>query len=152
MGPPSLSCHFAIFPPPKRAMRLVPSSPFLILCHLSISPLLVCVVPFSSHHPLITYHVSHVSLPLKCAHFISSPAPPLISFFHVSSPVTSHTPHHFICHPHSFSATTPIMRPLLCTGLHAYSSGRSANPGGNAKGLPRRRSAKLAGPSSILVK
>jgi hypothetical protein len=84
-------------------------------------------------------------------HLISYP-PPLISFHRVSSPITSLTPHHFISHPHSFDATTPVMCPILRTGLRAYSSGRSANPGGSAKGLPRSKGAELAEPSSIPMK
>jgi hypothetical protein len=156
VGPPSLSCHLAICSPPDRAMRLAPFSPFLILRHLSISPLLVRVVPFPSHHPLTTCHVSR-SLPRQpptkaCPLYLISCPPPLISFRHVSSPVTSLTPHHFISHPHSFGATTPVMHPILRAGLHAYSSGRSANPGGSAKGLPRRKGAELARPSSIPMK
>jgi hypothetical protein len=94
----------------------------------------------------------HVSLSLKHAHYISSPPPPLIAFHHVSSPVTSLTPHHFLSHPHGFGATTPIMRPILRAGLHAYSSGRSANLGGSARGLPRPKGAELAGPFSIPMK
>jgi hypothetical protein len=137
-------------------MRLAPFSPFLILRHLSISPLLVHVVPFPSHHPLTAYHVSRSfprQPPTKSVPIISHLLPPpLIAFRHVSSPVTSLTPRHFLSHPHSFGATTPVMRPILRAGLHAYSSGHSADPGGSAKGLPRHRSVDLVGPSSIPMK
>ena len=75
--------------------------------------------------------------------------PPLISFRHVSSPAASLTPRHLLSHPHSFGATTPVMCHILCAGLHVYSSGYSANPGGSTKGHPHPRGAELAGPSSI---
>jgi hypothetical protein len=155
-APPFLSCNLSICPPPNCAMRLAPFSPFLILRHLSISPLLVCVVPFPSHHPLTPCHVSH-SLPhqppTKNVPIISHLLPPpLISFYHMSSPATSLTPHHFISHPHSFGATTPVMCPILRASLHAYSSGHSTNPGGSVKGLPHPKGAELAGPSLIPMK
>jgi hypothetical protein len=94
----------------------------------------------------------HVSLPLKCAHYVSSPASSTYFLLPCVSPVTSLTPHHFMPRPHSFGATTPVVRPILRAGLHAYSSGRSANPGGSMKGHPRPRGAELAGPSSIPMK
>jgi hypothetical protein len=94
----------------------------------------------------------HVSLPLKCAHYVSSPASSTYFLLPCVSPVTSLTPHHFMPRPHSFGATTPVVRPILRAGLHAYSSGRSANPGGSMKGRPRPRGAELAGPSSIPMK
>jgi hypothetical protein len=78
MGPPFLSCHLAICSPPHHAMRFDPFSPSSSpdicpsplswsmgsLPHLIIgSPPAMCPAPF------------HVSLPLKRAHYISSPAP-----------------------------------------------------------------------------
>jgi hypothetical protein len=54
-----------------------------------------------------------------------------------------------LSHPHNFGVTTPVMRPILRVGLHAYLSGRSTNPCGNVKGPPRLKSVELAGPSSI---
>jgi hypothetical protein len=153
-GAPLLLCHPAICSPPDRAMRLAPFSPssssdicpsplfwsMWSLSHLIIhSPPAMCPALF------------HVSLPLKCAHYISSPAPSAYCLPPCVFPCNlSHT-HHFISHP-SFGVTTPVMRPILRAGLHAYSSGRSANPGGSAKGLPRPKSVELAGPSSIPMK
>ena len=75
--------------------------------------------------------------------------PLLISFRHVSSPVTSLTPHHFMPRSHSFGATTPVMHPILRVGLHTYSLGRSTYPGGSVKGIPRRQGDELVGPSPI---
>ena len=132
-------------------MRLAPFNPFLILRHLFISPLLVCVVPFPSHHPRATCHASHSPSTMCLLYLISYPLP-LISSHHVFSPVTFLTPHHLILHPHSFDVTTPFMRPILCAGLHAYPLSCSTNPGGSTKGLPHCRSVELAGPSSIPMK
>jgi hypothetical protein len=94
----------------------------------------------------------HVILPLKCAHYV--PSPTSFDYFLLTcvSPVTSLTPHHFMPLPHSFFTTTPIACPILRAGLHTYSSGRSANPGGSMKGHSRPRGAELAGPSSIPMK
>jgi hypothetical protein len=142
-GPSPLLCH-----PPK---------PPFCYCHVSSVLLrsLVQVVLSPYHHPLTTCHVSR-SLPrqppTKCSHYVSSPASSAYFLLPFVSPVTSLTPHHFMPRPHSFGATTLIVRPILCAGLHAYSSGHSANPGGSMKGRPRPQGAELARPSSIPMK
>jgi hypothetical protein len=62
-----------------------------------------------------------------------------------SCPVTSS----FVVSPHPCLVTAhpplPIMCPSLRTGLHALSLGRSADPGGSARGPPCPKSAELTG-------
>jgi hypothetical protein len=136
-----LPCHVifcAICSLPGRAMRLAPFFPFLILRHLSLPPLLVRMIPFPSHHPSITCHVSHLfprqpptaSAPIMSCILLL----PLIVFRHMSSPAASLTPHRFLLSPRGFGPITPLLCPIFRAGLHVYAPYRSANPGGSAKG------------------
>jgi hypothetical protein len=125
------------------------------MCHLSISPLWSV---WSLSHliihspPAICPAPFHVSLPSRRAHYISSPAPTTYCLPPCVFPCRlSHTslllipPPRFWRH-HSPSAPNPSCWPPR------YSSGRSVNPGGSTRGLPRHKGAELAGLSSIPIK
>jgi hypothetical protein len=137
-------------------MRLAPFNPFLICLHLSIFPLPGPrgPSPFSSS----THRLPRVLL-FPCQSLAKSkpiisrflPLPP-VALRHVFSSDIPLTPRHFMPRPHEAGATTPIMRPIFRAGHHAFSSGRSANPGGSTRGLPRPKGAELAGPFSIPMK
>jgi hypothetical protein len=102
-------------------MRLVPFNPFLILRHLSISPLLVCMVLLPSHHPLIDCHVSysfHDSLLLKTSpsYLVSYPFRLLSSA--MCFPLTSFS--HLITSYHPLMMLAPPL--LLCALSFALAS------------------------------
>jgi hypothetical protein len=129
----------------------------------SAALLLASVGPFPSmwylppsHRPLTVCHVSRSfprQPPAKSKPIISRPLlPPPVSFCHVSSSVVPLTPRHSLSRPHGFGAITPVIRPILRTGLPAYPPGHSADPGGSTKGRPRPKGTELAGPFSIPMK
>jgi hypothetical protein len=92
----------------------------------------------------------HVSLPLiMCPlYFISYPLRLLLS---AVCPSLSYCPHLTTSHLTLMVLAPPLLLPppSLLSVLHVYSSGRSANPGGSARGLPRLKGAKSAGPFPI---
>jgi hypothetical protein len=124
----------------------------VIFCSIYLPPLFRSMWSLSSsHRPTTTCRMSlspHTSA-LMCPLYLNLLPLPLMPFRHVSSLITSLTPHHFISHPHSFSATTPIMCSTLHAGLHAYSSSRSVIPGGSVRSLPCVKGVESAGPFSI---
>jgi hypothetical protein len=97
----------------------------IAMCHLSISPLwsvwsLSHLIVHSP--PAICPAPFHVSLPSRCARYISSPTPTTYCLPPCVFPCClSHTSLLLIPPPppHGFGATTPLLRPTLRAGLHA---------------------------------
>jgi hypothetical protein len=80
-------------------------------------PSSVYVVHPTCHHPLTTHRVTR-SLPRQpptkgVSIMCHLPSPPLISFCHVSSPITSLTPHRFLFHPCGCGPITLLLSPTF---------------------------------------
>jgi hypothetical protein len=113
----------------------------LLPCVICPSPLFSLGGPFPISSS--THHLPRVLFPprqslAKSKPIISRLLPPfaccLPPYVFLCRP--SHTSP-LLSRPHSFDAITPVMRPILRAGLHAYSSSHSVIPGGSARSLPR---------------